>query len=94
MADPSRPYGLAEPTMADARVVVERINGSLDGVWTGMLQAAGLSGQENDRASFDRLLAVMMQGSGPMRLAAQALHVRATSYDHLAAALQITRSTS
>ncbi|GAA4967040.1 hypothetical protein GCM10025331_69690 [Actinoplanes utahensis] len=87
------PYGLTSPTMDDARDAVHRVHGP-DGprVWSHLLQAAGLTGQEPD--AFERMLRLMASADPTTRLCATALQIRASSYGHLAAAHSSLRSHS
>lgn len=84
-------YGLARPTLDDARTAVHRVHGA-DGpqVWDRLLQAAGSTGTEP--GSLDQILPVMASADPATRLCATALRIRAVSHDHLVAAHSDLRS--
>lgn len=85
------PYGLARPTLDDARAAVHRVHGP-DGpqVWSRLLHAAGMSGAEPD--ALERLLPLMASADPVTRLCATALRIRSVSHDSLAVAHANLRS--
>ncbi|WP_433825479.1 hypothetical protein ACQP2E_25600 [Actinoplanes sp. CA-015351] len=80
-------YGLARPTVEDARDAVLRVH-RWDGpvIWEQLVRAAG-SG-----SSLDRLLPVMAAADPITRLCALAVQIRLTAYTELAAAQTTVRS--
>jgi hypothetical protein len=85
------PYGLARPTLDDARTAVHRVHGA-DGpqVWQRLLHAAGMDGTEP--GALDRLLPLMASADPVTRLCATALRIRSVSHEHLSAAHTNLRS--
>jgi hypothetical protein len=91
--EPGGAYGLLRPTMADARDAMHRVHGHTGrSSWARLLAAAQLTGDETDEPSLMRLLEAMSGLDPVSRLCAQALRIRLTSFTHLAAAQNITRS--
>ncbi|GIE36023.1 hypothetical protein Ait01nite_090680 [Actinoplanes italicus] len=82
------PYGLARPTMDDARAAIHRVHAG-DGpqVWSRLLKATGLTGDEGD--GLERMLAAMHDADPTSRLCALALRIRITSHTQLAAAARV-----
>jgi hypothetical protein len=82
------PYGLARPTMDDARASISRVHAG-DGpqVWKQLLKAAGLTGDETD--GLERMLAAMHDADPTSRLCALALRIRITSHTQLTAAARL-----
>jgi DNA-binding transcriptional LysR family regulator len=76
------PYGLARPTMDDARAAVHRVHAG-DGprVWAGLLRAAGTDG--TGEHGLDRLIAAMRQADPVSRLCALALTIRLDAHSQL-----------
>ncbi|WP_328477206.1 hypothetical protein OHA21_23915 [Actinoplanes sp. NBC_00393] len=83
----SSPYGLARPTVDDARAAVLRVHAG-DGprVWDQLLHAAG------PQPGIERLLDLMATSDATTRLCALALQIRLNSHTHLTAAHDMTRS--
>ncbi|MEV4283169.1 hypothetical protein [Actinoplanes xinjiangensis] len=82
-------YQLAQPTLDDAYTALRGLYGPhSNDIWHTLLARAGLTGQENDLDSFDRLVS-FMHGAEPMtRLCGRSLAVRSSTYRQLAAASQ------
>jgi hypothetical protein len=76
-----------KPTLADARLALERLYGPhLEDIWVTLLTRAGLTGTETDLVSFDRLVNVMT-GSDPVtRMCGRGLQIRSATYSRLSAA--------
>ncbi|GAA2711553.1 hypothetical protein [Actinoplanes palleronii] len=92
---PDRAYDLLPPTLADARDAIHRAHGHTGrSAWAQLLTIAGLTGTETDRSALLRILEAMIHLDPVSQLCAQALHIRLTSYTHLAAAHPATRSTA
>ncbi|GAA3385343.1 hypothetical protein [Cryptosporangium minutisporangium] len=87
--------GLTRPDVAEARRAVDRIYGSqAAGIWAELLVAAGLDGTETDPAAIDRLLDAMRSAAPVTALCGEALAIRVVSYDRLAQAHELERSTT
>jgi hypothetical protein len=81
------PYGLEQPTLADARAALGRLYGPHTGdVWHSLLARTGLSGTETDLVSFDRLVNSMNTAEPITRLCGRSLGIRAAAHRRLAAA--------
>lgn len=76
------PYGLARPTLDDARAAVHRAHAG-DGprIWHELTRTAGLDGTGD--GSLERMLAVMNDADPASRLCALALRIRITSHTQL-----------
>ncbi|RZS82767.1 hypothetical protein EV189_3162 [Motilibacter rhizosphaerae] len=88
------PYGLVLPDLDDVRESVCRVDPDGEAAWTGVLARAGLSGAETDRDSLERALRALEERSPVGALCARALRIRLNSYDHLAHAQALVRSTA
>ncbi|GAA3293337.1 hypothetical protein Dvina_20210 [Dactylosporangium vinaceum] len=88
-------YGLAEPTLADARAALAAVFGSEDGnaKWQHLLHGAGLTGAETDSAALSRLIAAMRGADPVTALCGQSLAIRLDSYTRLSATHDLLRST-
>ena len=86
-------YGLALPTLDDARTSVVRVHGTAGAdVWQDLLRTAGLTGSEQDRGALERLLAAMAAAPDQVTsLCARSIRIRLTTYDRLNAAHAIVR---
>jgi hypothetical protein len=83
--DPNAPaYGLDRPGLAEARRAVERIyGGQASGIWSDLLAAARLTGNETDPGAIEMLL-VAMRGAAPVTaLCGEALGIRVATFDRL-----------
>ncbi|GAA4609528.1 DNA-binding PadR family transcriptional regulator [Actinoplanes octamycinicus] len=89
---PASVYGITRPGLADAEEAVRRLRGDTSRLWSQLLQRANLTGTEADRDSLDRLIAVMADTDPVLGLCAQALRIRAETYDKLSAAHAVIRS--
>ena len=90
--DDTGAYQLAQPTLDEARTALRRLYGPhSDDIWSTLLARAGLTGQETDLVSFDRLVSFMHSAEPITRLCGRSLAIRATAYRHLAAAHQAQR---
>ena len=79
--------GLAKPTLADARTALGRLYGPhADDVWASLLRRAGLTGEETDLNSFDRLVSCMCSGEPITRICGRSLQLRSATYARLSAA--------
>ncbi|MEU8659584.1 hypothetical protein [Actinoplanes philippinensis] len=78
------PYGLARPTLDDARAAVHRVHAE-DGprVWSHLLRTAGLDGAADTPEALERMLAAMHDADPTSRLCALALRIRVTSHTQL-----------
>ena len=86
-------YGLQRPDLPEAAQAVRRVCGhNTDGVWQQLLTSAGLTGHETDHDSMNRLLTAMRAGTPILAMCAQALTIRAETYDRLTAAHDLIRS--
>ncbi|MEU8819308.1 hypothetical protein [Actinoplanes sp. NPDC048796] len=87
------PYGLHQPTLADAQQAVHRVHGP-DGsaVWADLLASCRLSGRETDGPALARLIEAMIVADPVTQLCGQALRIRVATHEHLSAAYTITRS--
>jgi hypothetical protein len=79
-------YQLAQPTLDDAYTALRGLYGPhSNDIWRTLLARAGLTGQEKDLDSFDRLVS-FMHGAEPItQLCGRSLAIRSASYRHLAA---------
>lgn len=82
MCAPDGQYGLARPDLAHARAAVLRIMpGMVGGLWPQILDRAGLTGDETDPESFDRLLAAMSaDAERVVALCARSLSIRLSTH--------------
>ena len=90
--DSTGAYQLAQPTVADAHTALRQLYGphSAD-IWHTLLARAGLTGQETDFVSFERLVSFMHGAEPVIRLCGRSLAIRAAAYRSLAAAHQERR---
>jgi hypothetical protein len=80
------PYGLEQPTLADACAALRRLYGPHMGdIWQNLLVRTGLDGTETDIVSFERLVNSMSTAEPITRLCGRSLGVRAAAYRRLAA---------
>jgi hypothetical protein len=80
------PYGLARPTLDDARASVHRAHaGAGPRVWAQLLRTAGLDGARagGDGDGLERMITVMYDADPTSRLCALALRIRITSHTQL-----------
>lgn len=85
--------GVVRPDLAEAQRAVERIYGAqAAGIWTGLLDSAGLDGTETEPESMDRLLDVMRSAAPVTALCGEALAIRIASHDRLAQAHSLMQS--
>jgi hypothetical protein len=79
-------YQLARPTLDDAHTALCRLYGPHSGdIWKTLLARAGLTGQESDLDSFDRLVSFMHVAEPITQLCGRGLAVRSAAYRHLTA---------
>ncbi|GII22919.1 hypothetical protein [Planosporangium mesophilum] len=80
-------YGFSRPTVDDVRTTVYRVyTGGAQGAWTELLQRAGLTGQENDSAAVERLVATAAASDDPvMVMCGQAHAIRLATHRRLVA---------
>lgn len=85
-------YQMAQPTIEDAHTALRGLYGPhSNDIWCTLLTRAGLTGQEKDLNSFDRLVS-FMHGAEPLtRLCGRSLAVRSATYRQLAVARQEQR---
>jgi hypothetical protein len=78
-------YGLARPTVADARAAVERVlRSEAAPAWARIVQAAG--GTDERTLELARVIEAMARDTDDVvRLCARALSIRTASFDRLAA---------
>jgi hypothetical protein len=87
-------WGLACPTLTDARDAVHRVHADDGpGVWNQLLREAGLRGTETDPDDLERVLGVMTNADPVTRLCALAMRIRLATYTYLSAAHTMTTST-
>ena len=81
-------YGLREPTPADAHAAITRVCGAnAPQLWSHLLTAANVTGEERDRSALESILAAMDAAEDALvRLCAHPLRIRLASYDRLSAA--------
>jgi hypothetical protein len=81
------PYGLEQPTLAEAFAALRRLYGPHTGdIWQSLLARTRLSGTETDLDSFDRVVECMNTAEPITRLCGRGLAIRAAAYRRLAAA--------
>ena len=86
-------YGLPRPDLAEAAAAVRRVCGhDADRAWQQLLKSAGLTGDETDADSMNRLLTAMRAGTPVLAMCAKALAIRSETYDRLTAAHDLIRS--
>ncbi|MEV4281879.1 hypothetical protein [Actinoplanes xinjiangensis] len=79
-------YQLVQPTLDDARTALRGLYGPhSNDIWCTLLARAGLTGQENDLDSFDRLVSFMRDAEPITQLCGRSLAVRSATYRQLAA---------
>ncbi|WP_157018177.1 hypothetical protein [Cryptosporangium arvum] len=86
---------MTRPDLAEARRAVERIYGpQASRIWAELLSAARLSGTETEPGAIERLLDVMRSAAPVTALCGEALAIRLASYDRLASAYALMRSSA
>ena len=81
------PYGLEQPTLAEALAALQRLYGPhTPNIWQSLLARTGLDGTESDPVSFDRLVNCMNTAEPITRLCGRSLGIRAAAHRRLAAA--------
>ena len=95
-AGPTGAYGLAEPTVADARASIVQVHGAAAAAaWADLLTAAGLTGTEEGRPAVERLVAAMPASPDAVTgLCARALRLRLTTFDRLSAVHALVQETA
>ena len=78
-------YGLRMPTVSDIRTNIVVVHGqNAWQIWQDLLTTTGLTGEEEGREPFERLLSAMSTSGDPVTaLCARALRIRLRAFDHL-----------
>ncbi|GAA2712730.1 hypothetical protein [Actinoplanes palleronii] len=85
--DSTGAHQLTQPTLDDALAALRRLYGPhCDDLWRTLLARTGLTGQETDLLSFERLVNTMHGAQPIAQMCGRGLAVRAAAYRHLAAA--------
>ncbi|GIH99866.1 hypothetical protein [Planobispora takensis] len=87
-------YGLAAPTLADARTALVAVYGEPDArrIWIELLDRAQMTGAETGEAALERFIQVMRDHHPVTALCGRSLNIRLHSYRRLAAAYDMTGS--